>query len=471
MNAAARSTYLNEPGLAVLGKRLADIAVVLAAAFLAAELVYREGGHSPHLREAVLAAMVAMLLLWEQTGLYLATRSTRLLAEVEVLSAGWLAGLAVATAYEWYRDRLDGPELQFLAFWLMAGWMSAVGLRVVARAVMGALRRRGYNLRRVVIAVASDLGQQVARQLQERPDAGIEVVGFFDDRDPERVRSADGPPVLGRIDTMAEYAAQHHVDEVWIALPFRAEDRVRDILAAMRHSTADVCLVPDVFQFFVLNQSLGQVAGMPLLALNATPLNGVNRLVKAIEDRVLAALILLLASPVMLAVAIAIRLDSPGPVLFRQRRHGLHDEPIEMFKFRTMRPHVQPPGTYTLATRGDKRVTAVGAYLRRTSLDELPQFFNVLRGEMSIVGPRPYPVEINNEYKDVVDRYMLRHKVKPGITGWAQVNGLRGALDSPDKMERRVMHDLYYIEHWSLWFDLKIIGLTVLRGFTHENAY
>lgn len=465
------STYLDDTSLAVLGKRLADLTLVLATASLAAMLTYRHSGGESLVRETVLAALVAMLFIWEQTGLYRATRSTRLVTEVEALSAGWIAGLLVAGGYDWFRGRLDGTELKFLVLWLVTGWLLTVLLRVVARALLRALRRRGYSKRRVVIAVASDLGMQVAQRLRERPDAGFEVVGFFDDRDPERVRNGGGLPVLGNIDEMAHYVAEHHVDAVWIALPFRAEDRVRDILRAMRHSTADVCLVPDVFQFFMLNQALGQVAGVPLLALNSTPLQGANRLVKAIEDRVLAALILLLVSPVMLAVAIAIRLDSPGSILFRQRRHGLHDEPIEMLKFRTMRPHVQAPGTYTLATRGDKRVTSVGAYLRRTSLDELPQFINVLRGEMSIVGPRPYPIEINDEYKDVVDRYMLRHKVKPGITGWAQVNGLRGALDTPQKMERRVMHDLHYIEHWSLWFDLKIIFLTIFRGFVHENAY
>ena len=465
------NTYLDETSLAVLGKRLADLMLVLATAFLAATLTYRHTGSESPVREAVLAAMVAMLFVWEQTGLYRATRSTRLVSEVEALSAGWIAGLLVACGYDWFRSRLDGSELKFLVFWLVAGWLLTVLLRVAARALLRALRRRGYSKRRVVIAVASELGMQVATRLRERPEVGFEVVGFFDDRDPDRVRNGGGLPVLGNIDGMARYVSEHHVDAVWIALPFRAEDRVRDILKAVRHSTADVCLIPDVFQFFVLNQALGQVAGIPLLALNSTPLQGANRLVKAIEDRVLAALILLLVSPVMLAVAIAIRLESPGSVLFRQRRHGLHDEPIEMLKFRTMRPHFQAPGTYTLAERGDKRVTSVGAYLRRTSLDELPQFINVLRGEMSIVGPRPYPIEINDEYKDVVDRYMLRHKVKPGITGWAQVNGLRGALDTPDKMERRVMHDLYYIEHWSLWFDLKIIFLTIFRGFVHENAY
>jgi len=208
-----------------------------------------------------------------------------------------------------------------------------------------------------------------------------------------------------------------------------------------------------------------------VVTLNASPLQGPNAIVKAIEDRVLALLILLVVSPIMLIVALAVRIDSPGSVIFKQRRRGLHHETIEVWKFRTMRPHYQAPGTYTLATRNDARITRVGAFLRRTSLDELPQFINVLQGRMSIVGPRPYPVEINDEYKDAIDRYMLRHKVKPGITGWAQVNGLRGALDSPEKMERRVQHDLFYIEHWSLWFDLKIIAMTVLRGFMHENAY
>ncbi len=467
----SRGLLHDHPGALVLLKRLADLVLVVLAAWLAHRLAVGVGEGPARAREALLLAMLAMHFALGQMGLYRATRSTRLWREVEALSGAWLLSLSLAGAYLWWHGQIDQAALQWLLSWLVLGWLLTVLARVLARRVMASLRRRGFNQRRVVIAVAGDIGSQVARRLHQRPELGIKVLGFFDDRDAGRVHAPDGLPVLGRIDEMAAFVAKHRVDQVWLTLPLRAERRVRAILHALRHSTTDVCLVPDLFQYAILNQSLGEVAGVPLVTLNATPLDGASQFVKAVEDRVLAALILLLVSPLMAVIALAVRLDSPGPVLFKQRRRGLHDEPIEVWKFRTMRPHHQPPGTYTLATPGDARVTAVGAFLRRTSLDELPQFINVLQGQMSIVGPRPYPIEINDAYKDMIDRYMLRHRVKPGITGWAQVNGLRGALDTPDKMVRRVQHDLYYIEHWSLGFDLRIILLTLLRGFNDKNAY
>ena len=466
-----RGLLRDHPSTVLLMKRLGDMALVLASAALSYHITYTGGKGLVLAREAVLLVMVTMLFSFEQLGLYRATRSTRLAAEVQALSGGWLLSLVVLGGYLWLRNHLDGQALKWLAFWLVLGWLSTLLLRVLTRAALAVLRRHGFNQRTVVIAVVSDLGRQVAEQLRARPELGFSVVGYFDDRDAQRLPSSDGLPVLGTVRAMCDFVDDKRIDEVWVALPFRAEARIREILQALKHSTADVSLVPDLFQFFVLNQSLGEVGGIPLVALNASPMNGSARFIKAVEDRVLALLILGLASPVMLMVALAVRLDSPGPVLYKSRRRGLRDETIEVWKFRTMRPHYQAPNTYTLATRNDARVTAVGAFLRRTSLDELPQFFNVLQGQMSIVGPRPYPIEINDAYKDVVDRYMLRHKVKPGITGWAQVNGLRGALDTPDKMDRRVQYDLYYIEHWSMWFDLKIVALTVVKGFVHENAY
>jgi len=466
-----RGLLHDHAGLVALLKRLGDLLLVFASGMLAHRLTYLGRASAPELLDAVLLVMLVLLFSTEQMGLYRASRSTRLSAEAEMLSAGWLLSLSLLGGAFWMRNQLDGPVLKWLALWLVAGWLATLALRLLVRLVLASLRRRGYNQRTVVIAVASEPGRYVAEHLRAKPELGIRVVGYFDDRGLERLHADDGLPVLGHVEEMQRFVSDQHIDQVWIALPFRAEARIREILHALRHSTTDVCLVPDVFQFYMLNQALEDVGGIPLLALNASPMQGASRLVKLLEDRLLALLILLLISPLMLMVALAVRLDSPGPVLFRQQRRGLHHEIIEVWKFRTMRPHYQAPGTYTLATRKDARVTAVGAFLRRTSLDELPQFINVLQGQMSIVGPRPYPVEINDEFKDVVDRYMLRHKVKPGITGWAQVNGLRGALDTPEKMERRVQHDLYYIEHWSLWFDLKIIALTIVRGFTHENAY
>ena len=200
-------------------------------------------------------------------------------------------------------------------------------------------------------------------------------------------------------------------------------------------------------------------------------MEGVNRFIKAAEDRILATLILVAISPLMLFIALGVKLSSPGPVLFKQKRHGWDGKPIKVYKFRTMRVHEEEEGKITQARRSDPRVTPFGAFLRRTSLDELPQFFNVLQGRMSIVGPRPHAVEHNEFYKEQVEAYMQRHRVKPGITGWAQINGWRGETDTLEKMRKRVEYDLYYIENWSLWFDLKIIFLTLFKGFVNKNAY
>jgi Undecaprenyl-phosphate glucose phosphotransferase len=216
---------------------------------------------------------------------------------------------------------------------------------------------------------------------------------------------------------------------------------------------------------------MSEVAGMPVLNLTASPMVGFARFLKGLEDRALALLILLLVSPLMVAIAIGIKLSSPGPVLFKQKRHGWDGKPITVWKFRTMQVHQEENGKVTQATRNDSRVTKLGALLRRTSVDELPQFFNVLQGKMSIVGPRPHAIEHNEFYKDSINQYMLRHKVKPGITGWAQINGYRGEIDNLEKMEKRIEYDLFYIENWSIWFDLKIIAATLIKGFINKNAY
>jgi len=251
----------------------------------------------------------------------------------------------------------------------------------------------------------------------------------------------------------------------------KAEDRVKEILYDLRHSTATIRFVPGIFGFRLLNHSVTEVAGMAVLDLSATPMVGLNRAVKAVEDRVLALLILVLVSPLMVFLALGVKLTSPGPVLFKQKRHGWDGNPIRVYKFRSMVVHCEEGGQVSQAQKSDARITPFGAFLRRTSLDELPQFFNVLQGRMSIVGPRPHAIAHNEQYKDQIEAYMLRHKVKPGITGWAQVNGLRGETDTLDKMKKRIEYDLYYIENWSLWFDIKIIALTLVKGFVHKNAY
>jgi len=261
------------------------------------------------------------------------------------------------------------------------------------------------------------------------------------------------------------------VDEVWLCLPVGDKEGIFATLDALRHSTANIRLVPDLFALRLINHGVSEVLGIPMLDLSASPITGKVRLMKAVQDRLLGALILLLISPLMLAIALAIKLTSHGPVLYRQLRHGWNGEGIWVYKFRSMVVHQEPDFQVTQARRNDARITPLGAFLRRTSLDELPQFINVLQGRMSIVGPRPHAVAHNEHYKELVPGYMLRHKVKLGITGWAQVNGFRGETDTLDKMEKRVEYDLHYIENVSLWLDLKIIVATVFKGFVHKNAY
>jgi putative colanic acid biosynthesis UDP-glucose lipid carrier transferase len=333
------------------------------------------------------------------------------------------------------------------------------------------MRLLGYNHRRIVLIGGEAVAQRVIRQLRENPWVGAEVVGLFEDRDIGT--ELDGIPVLGRFaDAAPMLTARHDIHQVWFAMPLSAESRMRAVLTSLRHVTADICFVPDIFGFQLLNHSISEVAGLPIVFLTASPLVGTNRILKEIEDRVLATIVLVLLAPLMAAIAVAIKLTSRGPLLFVQKRHGWDGKSISVYKFRTMIVHDERPGNVTQATRNDPRVTRIGRILRRTSLDELPQLLNVLEGSMSLVGPRPHAVEHNEQYKELIDSYMLRHKVKPGITGWAQVNGYRGETDTVDKMKMRVEHDLYYIEHWSLWFDLRIMLLTLLRGvWWSNNAY
>ena len=235
-------------------------------------------------------------------------------------------------------------------------------------------------------------------------------------------------------------------------------------------TTVNIRLVPDIFGFSLLNHSITEIAGLPVIELTSSPMNTGNSIIKSIEDKVLASLILILISPIMLLVAIGVKMSSSGPVFFRQRRYGLSGESIWVWKFRSMTV-CEDDAAFKQATANDKRVTKFGAFIRRTSLDELPQFINVLQGQMSIVGPRPHPVKLNEEFRQLIPKYMLRHIVKPGITGWAQINGYRGETETLEKMEQRIVYDLYYIDNWSLWLDLKIIFLTVFKGFIDKNAY
>lgn len=357
------------------------------------------------------------------------------------------------------------------------GWWGgfALGFLILFRMsvllLLRTMRSRGWNERRVIVIGAGELGTRLVRTLHSAVWTGFRITEIFDDQvETNKIASI---PVLKTPQDLNAFVLneKHRIDEIWIALPLRSEERVKAILHDLRHHTLTIRYFLDIFGLDLLNHSLSEMAGLPTVNLNATPMIGLNRVLKAIEDRILAGLILVSISPLLLLIALAVKFTSKGPVFFKQLRHGWDGRLIKVYKFRTMILHAEDKGKVTQATANDERVTKLGKFLRRTSLDELPQFYNVLQGRMSIVGPRPHAVEHNEYYKDSITAYMQRHKVKPGITGWAQVNGWRGETETLDKMQKRVEYDLFYIENWSLLFDMKIIFLTFLQGFMNKNAY
>ena len=324
--------------------------------------------------------------------------------------------------------------------------------------------------RSIVIVGAGPLGAKVARALREGENADVDFLGFFDDRKDHRLHADTTERLLGMLSDLSDYVRANGVREVYITLPLGSQPRIVQLLEQIQGTTASLFFVPDVFGISIIQGRLQDVNGVPVVGICETPFTGTNELVKRVSDVVISSLILVLISPVLLAVALGVKLSSPGPVIFKQRRNGLDGEEIIVYKFRSMSA-LDNGQVVKQATKGDSRITPFGAFIRRTSLDELPQFINVLQGRMSIVGPRPHAVAHNEEYRKLIKAYMVRHKVKPGITGWAQVNGLRGETDTIDKMKARVEYDLEYLRNWSLSLDLQIIVRTVRLVIFDRNAF
>jgi putative colanic acid biosynthesis UDP-glucose lipid carrier transferase len=322
------------------------------------------------------------------------------------------------------------------------------------------------------IAGATPLGRRLARRMRDEPWLGLKLLGFFDDRHAGRLdaKALGTVPVQGSLDVLVEKARLGEIDLVYLALPMRAEPRIHEIVQRLADTTASVYMAADFNTFDLLHARWTSMGEVPVVSIHETPFSGVDGWLKRAEDIVLGSAILALIALPMLLISLAVKLGSKGPVFFRQRRYGLNGEVIDVLKFRSMTV-AEDGDEIRQATKGDSRITSLGAFLRRTSLDELPQFLHVLTGEMSIVGPRPHAVAHNELYRKKIKGYMLRHKVKPGITGWAQVNGWRGETDTLEKMEKRVEHDLAYIRNWDLLWDIQIIFRTVFSRKARRNAY
>jgi putative colanic acid biosynthesis UDP-glucose lipid carrier transferase len=397
---------------------------------------------------------------------YRAWRGNRMAAYARDMVVGWVltvALLCVLGVASGLASRFD-PRVMLCWFVLTPLLLLASHLIVPGRA------SRAKEVRSVVVIGANDVGLKFAKVVGGNPNLYMNVTGFFDDRTEDRRPADMAHPMLGKMSDVAEYVRQHGIKMIVISQPLSAQPRIRKLLDELQDTTASVYFLPDIYVFDLMQARFDTVGGMPVIAICESPFTGFNSMVKRSSDIVLALVIQVMLLPIMLVIALAIRSTSPGPIIFRQRRYGLYGEEIIVYKFRSMTV-AEDGAKVTQATKNDSRITKVGAFLRKSSLDELPQFINVLQGRMSIVGPRPHAVAHNEQYRKLIKGYMLRHKVKPGITGWAQVNGLRGETETLDKMEARINYDLDYLRRWSLLLDVWIILRTVQVVLKRENAH
>ena len=391
------------------------------------------------------------------------------------LGLAWTLVFLVAIALAFFIKFNDTFSRSWAAGWYLVALGALFADRLVLTSLVRRWARAGRLVRRVIIVGGGREGEALVRALEHEADSDLRICGVFDDRGGDRSPEVvAGIPKLGTVDDLVEFTRRTRVDLILVSLPLTAEDRVLHMVRKLWVLPVDVRLAAHMSRLRFRPRAYSYIGNVPVLDIFDKPIADWNMVVKSAFDRVAGGLIFLALLPLMAATALAIKLDSPGPVLFRQRRHGFNNEEIEIFKFRSLRHDHADPHARQVVTRDDPRVTRVGRFIRKTSIDELPQLMNVLRGELSLVGPRPHAVEAttaNKLWEEVVDGYFARHRVRPGITGWAQINGWRGEVNTPEKLQNRVEHDLYYIENWSMLFDLYILLRTPFALLRTENAY
>lgn len=457
--------------LAIACYRLIDIAAICSAFALVGRFSSYSAENVPDWLPAAVA-VIGFGIFSEFAGLYRDWRASSLRSELVCVLTTW------ALTIPWFLfvpSLLTGTTVLALPIANACSITAAVILlltRYVTRLVQRSLCARGINRRGCALVGVTDVGLQLAQSIQQSPELGMELIGFYDDR--PQARTAKLPTELGarlgNIDELVAKTRSGKIQTVYITLPMRAEKRIRDVLDRLSDSTATVYFVPDFFVFQLLHARWSNIQGLPVVSIFENPFYGVDGIVKHALDFILATCLILVFSPLLLAIAIAVKLTSSGPVFFRQRRYGIDGREILVWKFRSMRV-CEDGDRVVQAKQGDARFTPIGGFLRKTSLDELPQLFNVVAGQMSLVGPRPHANAHNELYRKQIQGYMLRHKVRPGITGLAQVNGWRGETDTLEKMEKRIECDHQYIREWTLWLDMKILLRTISVVFSRNNAY
>ena len=411
-----------------------------------------------------------MLPLWyivfKAFGLYRPRRISSKVAEIVDVSKGTTVAILILVSLTFFVRQYEFSRLTFVYFWIISMVTLCIE-RILFRELLRFIRRRGYNLRFALIVGTGRLGLTVTDRMHRHPELGIIIKGFLSEEKSQIGNELKGFRVLDIFENVRNVVVKQKIDMVLITLPLSAHEKLKTILDDIGDEMVSIMLIPDLIEIATLRGGIGEFEGMPIISLRDTPLYGWNLVVKRVTDMVLSLAIILAVSPLMLVISILVKLTSEGPVFYRQERMGLDGKIFSMLKFRTMATQAEKETGPVWAAKVDSRKTAIGAFLRRTSMDELPQFFNVLKGEMSIVGPRPERQFFIQQFRDKVPKYMLRHKMKAGITGWAQISGWRGNTS----LEKRIEYDLYYIENWSLRFDLEIMWLTIWKGLINKHAY
>ncbi|AIO69021.1 undecaprenyl-phosphate glucose phosphotransferase [Burkholderia oklahomensis] len=454
--------------------RMIDIAMAVAGALIAG-MIHR-GGFAwldDLQRTVVVFDCMLVVVFFPAFGIYQSWRGKPVFGLMWRVSVAWLVVELAGILMSFSVHHAGDLSRLWLGYWAMVTITLLVASKACVYAVLRQLRRGGFNHKSVAIVGSADATatKRLVAHMRARPDAGFNPVCIYDGRSDAATAELDGIAIERRFGDLVRRVRSREIGELWLVLPLSEEPQIHRIVTEFRNDFVNIRFVPDVRSLSFFNQEVIELLGVPAINLAASPITDVRILPKFVFDRLFALAALAMLSPAMLAIAALVKLTSPGPVFFRQKRKGIDGNEFEIYKFRSMKVHHEAAGKVTQAKKNDSRVTPVGRFLRRTSLDELPQFINVLKGEMSVVGPRPHALEHDDIYKDLVKGYMFRYRIKPGITGWAQINGFRGETDRIEKMMGRVKLDLYYMQNWSFWLDIKIVALTLWKGFTGSNAY
>ncbi|SPB17115.1 sugar transferase [Caballeronia novacaledonica] len=449
--------------------RLFDVAMVVSGATIASRIRFDNIAEPAYYMPFVAFAAAFSLVLFPGFGVYESWRGRSKIVLTSHVSLAWLVVQACVLVLMFSLHRLDDVSRLWFAYWTaMSGALMILG-RLATHAVLARMRHAGMNFHQVAVVGCGRHCESIMKRIERASHSGFRTIAVFN-------ASAELPitsrmPVFDEFDAFVRHVREQRVDEVWLALPLSQDRTILRFVNEFRDDLVNVRFIPDVRSLALFESGVTELLGVAAINLMASPLSQRALLQKDVFDRLFALVALTAIAPLLIVIAIAVKLSSPGPVLFRQRRKGADGREFTIYKFRSMRMHTEEAGVVRQATRNDPRVTRVGAFLRRTSLDELPQFFNVLRGEMSVVGPRPHALAHDDLYQKVVQGYIHRYRIKPGITGWAQVNGFRGETDRVEKMEARVAHDLYYLGNWSFALDMRIIAATIFKGLRSSNAY